>query len=417
MSATELHEVSGRPPARDEPDTPPVAPTEAAARFVDEHVALERCRAVRALLMRPLLLAEVDPEGFALVRRHRDWIAERFEHLLGYRLSVRADHARLHKQPLRPYRDRPARIQPVSRRPGPEDGWRAFSRRHYVLMALLLAVLEAHQGRSQALIGDLATEVGALGSELGLRIDFERRDERKAFAEALDLLVRNGVLRRRDGSAEVFVSRDTSAEEALFDVEHSRLGDIKGTAAAIAEDSTAESLIALPAPATEEGERARRRRRIAATLVEEPVLYTDELTPAEVDSYRAQRHRIEPELELLTGLVAERRREGSALVDPGRALTDRRFPTRSSESQLALLLCARLRRLAHESGREAIPLPDIESELAKLRRRSRVVGGAEVDAGVLELMRAHRLIELDGGLLRVLPACARFAGAEEAAAA
>ena len=320
--------------------------------MLEERIAGEREQASRALLMSPLLTAESDPDAFTLVRRHSEWLTDRFRHLLGYRLAIRGDHARLYKRPRTAYRDRPARIRPGSIRPGPEDGWAPFTRRHYALLALALAALEAHHGRTQALIGGLASEVAALGLELGLRVDFERRDERKAFADALELLCRLGVLRQRDGSREAFVAHDEALEEALFDIEHGRLGDLKATPVALTGIERVEQLLAEDYPASEDGERARRRHRVTRTLVEEPVLYVDELEPAEQDTYRSQRHRLEPELEALTGLHAERRAEGSALIDGGRRLTDVRFPTRSTESLIALLACERLRALVYDSGRE-----------------------------------------------------------------
>jgi uncharacterized protein (TIGR02678 family) len=378
--------------------------------IADERMQQERQQAARALLMRPLLTAESDPEGFASARRQSEWLAERFRHLLGYRLTVRPDHARLSKRPRTAYDDRPARIKPGSARPGPEDGWAPFTRRHYVLLALSLAALEAHHGRSQALIGGLANEVAALGSELDLPVDFDRREERKAFADALDLLSRLGVLRQRDGTSEAFVARDASLEEALFDVGHGRLGDIKATPLALTDVTTVEQLLAEDYPATEDGERARRRHRIARTLVEESVLYVDELAPVEQDTYRSGRHRLEPDLEALTGLKAERRAEGSALVDESRRLTDVRFPTRSTESQLALLMCQRLRAGAHEKRRNPLPRSDVVALLGELRERFGVDGGRELDEGALALLAAHRLIaHEEPAQIRVLPATARFA--------
>lgn len=383
-------------------DTPARSP-------LDERLAEERRHAARALLMTPLLTAERDPVAFTLVRRNSDWLTDRFRHLLGYRLSVRADHARLYKRPHRPYRDRPARVRPGSMRPGPEDGWQPFSRRHYVLLALTLAALESQHGRSQALIGGLAAEASALGAELGLRVDFERREERKAFADALELLCRLGVLRQRDGSRDAFIARDESRDEALFDVEHGRLGDLKATPLALTDVHGIDDLLAEEYAPTEDGERARRRHRIARTLVEEPVLYVDELASAEQDTYRSQRHRLEPELEALTGLTAERRAEGSALIDPSRSLTDVRFPTRSAESSLALLLCERLRATSFETGRNPLPRSEVASLLGDLRARLELDAAPELDAAVLELLEAHRLVAAEEpAQLRVLPAIARF---------
>jgi uncharacterized protein (TIGR02678 family) len=381
---------------------------------LEERFAAEREQAARALLMAPLLTAEGDPEGFTLVRRHREWLTDRFRHLLGYRLAVRGDHARLYKRPRIAYRDRPARVRPGSIRPGPEDGWAPFTRRHYVLLALTLATLEAHHGRSQALIGGLAGEVAMLGTELGLPVDFERREERKAFADALELLCRFGVLRQRDGSRDAFVARDDGVEEALFDMEHGRLGDLKATPLALTGVERVEELLVEDYPASEDGERARRRQRIARTLVEEPVLYVDELEPAEQDSYRSQRHRLEPELEALTGLQAERRAEGSALIGAlgaeGRRLSDVRFPTRSTESLLALLACERLRGLAHEEGRNPLPRSEVDALMASVRERLEIDAGPELDRAALALLEAHRLIEpVEPAQVRVLPAIARFA--------
>ena len=214
-----------------------------------------------------------------------------------------------------------------------------------MLLALALAALEAHHGRAQALIGGLAGEVAGLGAELDLHVDFERREERKAFADALDLLCRLGVLRQRDGSREAFVARDEALEEALFDIEHGRLGDLKATSAR-PHRCRARRGARWPRtiPPTEDGERARRRHRIARTLVEEPVLYVHELEPAEQDSYRSQRHRLEPELEALTGLQAERRAEGSALVAACRRRgppPDRRALPHSLDREPARAACLR----------------------------------------------------------------------------
>ena len=115
------------------------------------------------------------------------------------------------------------------------------------------------------------------------------------------------MLAQRDGSREAFVARDETREEALFDIEHGRLGDLKATPLALTGVQRVEELLADEYPATEEGQRARRRHRIARTLIEEPALYLQELTADEQDTYRSQRHRLEPELEALTGLQAERR--------------------------------------------------------------------------------------------------------------
>ena len=151
------------------------------------------------------------------------------------------------------------------------------------------------------------------------------------------------------------------------------------------------------------------RRGDKRALVEEPVLYVGELEPAEQDTYRSQRHRLEPELEWLTGLQAERRAEGSALVDHGKRLTDIRFPTRSTESQLALVLCERLRAAAYDAERNPLPRSEVGALLAELRERFDLDAGHELDEAALSLLESHRLIiPAEPAQLRVLPAIARF---------
>src|SRR5438105_10550428 len=89
----------------------------------------ERERALRALLMQPLLPSS-DP-AYALVRRHteylRDWLARE----CGWPLLIERDAARLYK--------RPADTADATR--GAPD----FGRARYLLLCLVCAVLEAQQ--------------------------------------------------------------------------------------------------------------------------------------------------------------------------------------------------------------------------------------------------------------------------------
>ena len=63
---------------------------------LDAIVDDERRRAVRALLRKPLLVAESDPDAVTLTRRHRDALVAWFQGELGYRLVVeRSEEQRL----------------------------------------------------------------------------------------------------------------------------------------------------------------------------------------------------------------------------------------------------------------------------------------------------------------------------------
>ena len=91
----------------------------------------------------------------------------------------------------------------------------------------------------------------------------------------------------------------------------------------------------------EEGRRLRLRQLTARRLAEDPVVYLADLPADEVSYFRQQRRFIGERLETLTGMPAEHRAEGSALLDHtvGDG-TDLRFPTQQRDRQAALLLCA-----------------------------------------------------------------------------
>lgn len=394
-----------------------------AAGLVSEHEAqleAERVRAFRALLRAPLLSAE--REDFPLVRRHAGALKRRFSELLGYELVLRADHARLRKRPVAPDPTRPARIVPAASDKVAEDRWRPFTRRHYALLALALAALE--RGGPQTAISLLAGEVRELAREEGIPLDLERRDHRKLLAESVELLVHLGVLALVDGESGRWVRSDASGEEALYDIRHGELSDLL-VGGAISECSSAAELVAAgdDYPPTDEGRRDRLRHRVARRLVEEPVLYLDELPEDERAYYASsQRPHVDARVAAFTGLVAERRAEGTAMVEPahgGRALTDLRFPYKLAERQAALLLCEPL-AATREQGEEGLSRPRLLRLTRGLVERygrhwGRSTDGEEVALLLDEALRvltALKLILVDGELVRPLPALARFRGAE-----
>ena len=69
----------------------------------DVALAAERRTAARLLLAHPLVTsAGPHSDAFPLIRRHADWLAQRFQQVFGYRLLVEASYARLFKAGLGP---------------------------------------------------------------------------------------------------------------------------------------------------------------------------------------------------------------------------------------------------------------------------------------------------------------------------
>ncbi|MGH2741199.1 MAG: TIGR02678 family protein, partial [Thermoleophilaceae bacterium] len=252
-----------------------------------------------------------------------------------------------------------------------------------------------------------------------LALDFERRAERIAFADALDLLCAWGVLRLDDGARASFSRREQGEDEALFTIDRKRLASLlRDSARVLAAGTVADLLddVGEYAP-TDEGRARRLRHRLARRLAEDPVLYVDELSDEERAYFHRQRAYLEERVAAATGLVPERRAEGTACIEGERWLTDLPFPARSARKQAALLLCDELaRRLA---------LGEAELDRAELRawargllqRHGESLGRSPDDPVDVDELVADALEVLVGigaaaptsaGGGRALPLCARF---------
>jgi uncharacterized protein (TIGR02678 family) len=160
------------------------------------------------------------------------------------------------------------------------------------------------------------------------------------------------------------------------------------------------------------------RRRLTRRLLDGPVLYYAELDEAELAYLTSQRHALTSRIGELTGLVAEVRAEGIALVDPLDDLTDVRMPETGTEGHATLLLAERL-----AAAQEPVPVEELHAfvrdQAAAHRtywRRDATAPGAEVELteAALRRLRALRLVEQADGRVRPLPALARYAvGAPE----
>jgi uncharacterized protein (TIGR02678 family) len=378
----------------------------------------ELSRAARALLRRPVLRATgPDADLAALVRRHAGALREWFDRNTGWRLVVDSEVARLVKTvPGTADATHPAR-DPRTKVP--------FSRRRYVLTCLALAVLE--RADAQITLGRLAEQVvlAAADPELaaaGITFALERREERTDLVSVVRLLLDLGVLARVAGDEDAFVRRDG---DALYDVERRVLATLLATprgpsvVTASGPDERLDALVAELPAATDELRNRQIRQRLTRRLLDEPVLYHADLDEAELAYLTSQRHALTSRITELTGLVAEVRVEGVAMVDPLDDLTDVRMPESGTDGHVTLLLAE------HLTAAGPTPLPrlhvfvrDAARKHAAYWRRDATAAGAEVEltAQALRRLEALRLVERDTGpggeTVRPLPALARYAVGE-----
>ena len=223
----------------------------------------------------------------------------------------------------------------------------------------------------------------------------------------LDLLCDWGVLRMDDGQRSSFAAGEQGDDEALFTIDRKRLASVLGDPFRAIGAGTLDDLLDDEheyAP-TEEGENLRRRHRLARVLAEDPVLYLERLAADELAYFQRQRGYLESRVEVLTGLVAERRAEGTACIDRDRGLTDLPFPANSTRKQVALLLCDFL------AGRETVTHEELREAVGRLVERHGESWNRSADSlldDAVDVLAGLDLLEPAEGGWRPLPLAGRF---------
>lgn len=384
--------------------------SEVLADALSEIRASEIRRAARALLARPLITATGRyRDDYLLVRKHAADLTAWFELHAGWRLSVDSELARLRKRPS---------AQADSTRGARDARGTAFSRRRYVLFALALAALERME--SQTTLGRLAEAVVAGAAEPRIRdagVDFtlNGRDERSDIVIVVRLLLDLGVLEKVAGTEEAFVSQ---GGDVLYDIDRRVLSTLPVASrgpSTVAEHSTDARLSAIadaPPLGSEELRNRHYRRDLVRRLLDDPVLYYEDLEEQQRNYLVNQRRSITDRIAEFTGLIPELRAEGIAMVDPEDQLSDTRMPESGTDGHATLLVAE---FLAQKPG--ALVVDDVVAEVERLipQHRSRwrkdvaePGAASQLALFALERLRSLRLIRQDGPTIQSLPAIARF---------
>jgi uncharacterized protein (TIGR02678 family) len=369
----------------------------------------QRRAALRALLAKPLLVADTDGERLVLVRRYLPELHEWLNRETGWRLVVDSETARLFKTtPELSDASHPARGH--NKEP--------FGRRRYVTLCLALSALA--RADAQTTLGSLADDVLTAAAEpelagCGFTLTLDNRSDRSDLVAAVRMLLGWGVLSRVAGDEDAYLSAGT---DVLYDVRRPVLGvllsGIRGPSVVTASefDGRLAELTAEPVVETDELRNQALRRRLTRRLLENPVVYYDELDQDERAYLLSQRHAITRRIAEATGLISEMRAEGIAMVDPEDELTDVRMPEQRTDGHVTLLVAEYLAR------RERATLDELHAFVRRAAvqhkgfwRKGVTEPGAETEllATALEKLTALRLVTVDRLDVRSRPAIARFA--------
>jgi uncharacterized protein (TIGR02678 family) len=170
------------------------------------------------------------------------------------------------------------------------------------------------------------------------------------------------------------------------------------------------------------------RHHLARRLLDDPVVYIDELAEDARAYFINQRGAMAARLCEATGLTAEQRAEGLALVDATGSLTDIALPAEGTDAHVTLLVGDFLARAfqvpepraagAGERVCTRVPVREIVAYLREAKvhfgkywRKSARVAGVEdelAETAIGRLRSLHLLARHDGEVIP-LPALARFA--------
>jgi uncharacterized protein (TIGR02678 family) len=377
----------------------------------------QRRAALRGLLAKPLLIAADDGEALTLVRRHLTVLSDWLRKETGWRLVADTETARLFKT---------ATDLSDTSRPARGHNKEPFSRHRYVILCLALSALA--RADAQTTLGSLADDVLTAAAEPGLAaagftLTLDNRADRADLVAVTRILLAWGVLSRVAGDEDAYLSAGT---DVLYDVRRPVLSVLltgsrgPSTITASGFDARLAELTAEPVAETDELRNQALRRQLTRRLLDDPVVYYDELTDDERGYLIAQRHAITRRITEATGLLPELRAEGIAMVDPDDELTDVRMPEQRTDGHLTLLVAEYLASRARASRAELLAfVRQAAAAHAGYWRKGVTDPGADIGLldTALEKLTALRLVDIDievtrdgtGTLIRGRPAIARFA--------
>lgn len=362
----------------------------------DPQAPIERRAAARQLLANPLTCREQHPEAFTLIRRHEAELDRWFTQRLGYRLDVSADTARLYKTTVVPHH-RPLRT--ASGRP--------LHHLEMILLVLLLASTVA--GPAVISLRDMVDLVRSAAVDAGVDLAGDAV-ERRALVAALRWMIDRGLAVELHARVDAYATDD--AADAVLRMRPDRIASLALPSLGLwsLAGAGAEALL----DAAER--RDNTRQWLRARLVEDPVLYRDDVTEEEWAELRRRLGEETRFLDEMFGLVVEARAEGVAAIDPRGELADQAFPAGGTEGHAALLLIAILRERASEWW----PEQEVEGAVRRLAgehashwAKDMVASPDRLMRGAVGLLVGARLAERrsEPPAVRLLAAAGRFAPA------
>jgi uncharacterized protein (TIGR02678 family) len=368
--------------------------------------------------MHPILPASgPQAETYRLVWRHAGFLREWLARMAGWTLVLQADLARLRKVPAALDDATRAAIDRTSEQP--------LTRPRYALLCLVLAVLENEDRQTTLELVARKTQLLAAADvrlkENGFDFDLTNQDSRRDMVCVIRLLESLHVMSRDDGDDQQFI---LGTGDALYRIDRPVLASLlcvsrpPSTLAAIEWSDRLAALHETELPDSDEARNRHIRHQLVRRLLDDPVVYFDQLTEAELEYLTSQRGYLLGEITRATGLEPEIRSEGIALLDPQGDLTDTGLPEAGTRGHATLLMAEWFAARLRAGNNGGVTWSEIDEKMAALAaeyggRWRKGIGQAaareSLARDVVHRLECLGLLTIRRGEIVPRPAIARYA--------
>jgi uncharacterized protein (TIGR02678 family) len=291
--------------------------------------------AVQALLNRPWILKDADPDLYFAVKDHYEELRDWFMDQTGFPLILTRNMAKLEKTPAVAH---------------PWMGFEEFREvRDYVFFTYALWYLEGKTELDQFLLSDLVEEVREQMAVGGLEADWKLYHHRLSMVRALKKLTSLGVLIAVDGDESEWAMNES--KNALYESSPlSRYVLRRFPQQLTAYDHMEQLTDPILYADTQEGQNIRKRHRVFRRFLLEPVVLDRDWDADLLPYVLTQRRAIMDHLQRMLGLEGRRYREGLLFFHPELTGEAVMFPTLSGVSDLVMLIAGELRRKLNQEG-------------------------------------------------------------------
>lgn len=297
--------------------------------IVDKKEVSERKKmCMNALLNRPWISKEKDPQLYYWIKEQELEIRDWFMQYTGYSVIINRKLAKLDKAPVVAY------------------SWMGFQEFRepldYALFTYSLWYLENKTERDQFLLTSLVKEVRDYMSELGMEVDWKNYFHRLSMARALKKLKSLDILQAVDGQESNWALNDEKYN-VLYECNSFSRYVLRNFPRELMSYTTMTDMSEMQIYGDEADELNRRRRHhLYRRFLLEPIVL-DNYWQADLLYFHGQRKNILTQLNTMFGLLGSRYREGLIFLEPELISDSELFPTLSSISDLTILVFGAIR--------------------------------------------------------------------------